>query len=166
MQLAENRRAFLSILACVGAGVLLGVCAIIWLHTPPSNADPLRPLMKEIDAYRVATGKYPTSCEQFASFAKLTNHFRIYSAFSEPAGKGSILLADRVSGWDIEGHDFTILLMPGGYKIFFPIAGTERTHAMSFDFSAWCYDSKKGHWRKGRIYDTSFGPYWKPNFFP
>ncbi len=88
--------------------------------------------MKEIDDYKAANGHYPTSCEQFASFVKLTNQFSIYSVYSEPAGEGSILLADRVSGWEIQEHEFTVLLMPDDYKIFFPIAGTERMHAMSF----------------------------------
>ena len=120
--------------------------------------------MKEIDDFKAKIGKYPTSCDQFASFAKLTNQFSIYSVYSEPAGEGSILLADRVSGWEIQEHEYTVLLMPDGYKIFLPISGTERIHTMSFDFSAWYYSSKKGYWRKGRIYNSSFGPYWKSNF--
>jgi hypothetical protein len=164
--LTENRRSILHIVFCLGAGICLCIFTIIWLHTPPPKTHQLRPLMKEIDDYKAANGHYPTSCEQFASFAKLTNQFSIYSVYSEPVGKGSILLAEDVSGWDMVEHDFTILLMPDGYKIFFPIAGTERNHAFSFDFSAWRYDSKKGNWRKGRIYDSSFGPYWKQNSFP
>ena len=148
MQLTENRRGILHILICIGSGVFLGVCTIIWLHTPPSKTDQLRPLMKEIDDYKAKSGKYPTSCGQFASFAKLTNQFSIYSVYSEPAPQGSIFLAARVSAWDIGEHDFSILLMPDGYEIFFPIAGTGRSHQegiyMSMGFSAWCYNSGCG----------------------
>jgi hypothetical protein len=164
MRLMENWRGFLHIILCAGTGIFLAICVIIWLHTPPAKAKQLRPLMKEIADYNALNGNYPTSCDQFASFAKLTNQFSVYSVFSEPAGKRSILLADHVSGWDIEEHDFTILLMPDGYKIFFPIAGTERNHTFSFHFSAWQYDSKENHWQKGRIENTSFGPIWKPDF--
>ena len=119
--------------------------------------------MKEIDDYKVKTGKYPISCDQFASFAKLTNQFRMDSVYSSYIAQGTIL-EDGVSGWGIKEHDFTILLKPDGYKIFLPVANTERLHVFNFDFSVWRYDSKQGNWRKGRIYDTSFGPYWKPGF--
>lgn len=163
MQLTENRRSVLHIVSCLGTGICLGIFTIIWLQTPPSKADQLRPLIKEIDDYKAANGHYPTSCEKFASFAKLTNQFSIDSVYSSYIAQGTIL-EDGVSGWGIEEHDFPILLKPDGYKIFLPITNTERLHTFSFDFSVWRYDSKKGNWRKGRIYNTSFGPYWKPNF--
>ena len=170
MHLTENRRNFFSdilkLLACVGTCIFLGVCTIIWLHTPPPKADQLRPLMNEIGGYKAKFGKYPTSCDQFASFAKLTNQFSIYFVYASYIPQRTILLEGRIDGWNIKDHDFTILLNPDGYKLFFPIAGTERDHPFNFDFAAWCYDSKKGHWQKGRIHDTSFGPYWKPGFIP
>ena len=120
--------------------------------------------MKEIDNYQATNGNYPISCEKFASFVKLTNQFSIYSVYASYIPQGTILLEGRIGGWDIKEHDFTILLNPNGYKIFFPVAGTERMHTFSFDFAVWYYNSKNGHWQKGRIHDTSFGPYWKPDF--
>jgi hypothetical protein len=133
------------------------------LQTPPSKASQLRPLIKEINDYKAEHGKYPASCEQFASFARLTNQFSVYTGSTNEGG------IYYWSYWDVEQHDFTILLNADYdegdvYEIFLPIAGTERMHPFSFNFAAWRYDFKNGRWRKGRFHYSSFGPHWKPDF--
>lgn len=165
MQVKENLRGILYILISLGTGVLLGALIIVWLHTPPAKANQIRPLLKEIDDYKARNGKYPISCEQFASFAELTNHFSVYTGSTNQGGYRFW------NYWEVQQHDFSILMNfddreSGVYEIFFPVAGTERMRAVSFHFAAWRYDFKDGHWQKGRIYYSSFGPYWKADFLP
>ena len=158
MRLKENWRAVLHMMLCLGLGISLSICLIIWLHTPPAKANQLRPLIEEIGAYKATNGHYPISCGNFASLAKLTNRFSVYTG---SANQGGI---QYWSYWEVEKHDFTVLLTPDGFNIFTPVAGTERRQTFSFNFVAWQYDSKNSLWRKGRIYYSSFGPYWKPDF--
>src|ERR1035438_8321941 len=137
MHLTENRRDFLRdilrVLAWGGAGIFLGVCAIIWLHTPPSTAQQIRPLLKELDNYYAKNGTYPDSCVNFASFSKLTNQFKIIVENGNDAPEDT-------------DYDFTLLVNPDNYKVYFPVSG-----ANPLNFVAWRYDSKTHYWRKSRI---------------
>jgi hypothetical protein len=152
MQLTETRRSILLILVCMAIGVSIGICAIIWLHTPPAKAYQLRPLIKEIETYNANNGEYPTSCTNFSSFTKISKQFRIYS------GRGII-------DAEIENYDFTILVNPEGYEIFLPATVSDR---LSLNFVAWRFDSGSHHWRKGRIraplWGSNWGINWKPSF--
>jgi hypothetical protein len=132
------------------AGIVLGFCTIAWLHTPPSKAKELKPLLIEIENYKVTKGVYPKTCTNFASFSNLTNQFKIF------VGSGSDIPLDACS-------DVALLLNENDYKIYFPVSGGN-----PLDFTAWRYDSNTHYWRKGRIrtpiWGSSWSIQWKPSF--
>ena len=58
-------------------------------------------------------------------------------------------------------HDFTILVGPFGYEIFYPVG---RIKLISFSsFPVWRIDSTDKRWQKGRIHWSFAGTYWSEN---
>jgi hypothetical protein len=147
MVITINRRSILAALF-VGAAVFAFVW---WLYSPPSKANAVRPLLRELEAYRAVNGAYPTSCVNLVTYPRLTRRFSIYTGE----------LGTNEVTWDpfeVSKHDFTVLVGPAGYEVFLPVG---RIKLISFSsFPVWHIDSWEHRWQKGRIHWSWIGTFW------
>ena len=154
MQISLNRQTswWTAIFAATIALQIYVIC--LWLHTPPSKAKNLKPLLVEMDGYYQTHGQYPTSCVGLDSFTNLSKNSSIYAGELDAKGVSW-------SPFEVSSHDFTVLAAKDRYEIFLP---TGHIKPISFSsFPVWRLDSDEHRWRKGRIHWSMAGSYWDQN---
>ena len=148
MQSTTHRR--LTLLSLIVGGCSLAL-AIWFVRAPPTKANLLQPLIREMDNHMETRGHYPTSCVSLVSFSQLTQHVSVYTGGS---GQGAMTWEPR----EVSRHVFTIMVDTNGYEIFLPVG---RMKLISFSsFPVWRYDSAKRRWQGGRIHWSYGGSYW------
>ena len=134
MQVNLNRKTFWWTVIFAAAIAIQVYVFHLWLHTPPSKAKKLKPLIAEMDDYFKTHGQYPISCIGFGSFTNLSEYYSIYIGKTDTNGVSW-------SPFDVSSHDFTVLTATNGYEIFLP---TGHIKPISFSsFPVWRLEVKR-----------------------